>query len=474
MKGWNTKKLDEICNVVRGGSPRPMGDPKYFDGDIPFIKIGDITSIKSDTVFDSVTYVNEAGAKKSRHLKKGALILSNSGTVCVPKFLGVDACIHDGFVSFQELSPYVDKRYLFHFFNYLRPYVIQKHKQGVTQVNLNTKIVGEFEVPLPPLPTQHAIVEKIEELFSDLDNGVENLKKAWQQLETYRQAVLKSAFEGKLTKQWREQQDDLPSPEELKQQIEKERKRQREKELEAWRQEVKEWKEQGEKGRKPSKPRKNKVPPPFINKEIKRLPEITENWSWVKFDEINFVKTNLVGPSDYQSYPHIAPNYIEKMTGRLLEYNTIEDDGVTSPKHLFFEGQIIYSKIRPYLSKLIIAPFDGLCSADMYPIESVLDIKFIFYYMLSDTFLNQASSAGSRSVLPKINQKELGIIGFPLCSSEEQTKIVEVIESYLSVIDNVLVTISEELQKSEALRQSILKKAFEGKLVKEERTIQES
>ena len=134
---WIKIQIGEICDVVRGGSPRPMGDPKYFSGNIPFIKIGDITSIKSNTVFDSAIHVNSEGTKKSRLLPKGSLILSNSGTVCIPKFLGVDACIHDGFVSFTNLPDFVLKHYLFHFFHYLRPYVIQKHKQGVTQVNLN-------------------------------------------------------------------------------------------------------------------------------------------------------------------------------------------------------------------------------------------------------------------------------------------------------------------------------------------------
>jgi type I restriction enzyme S subunit len=113
--------------------------------------------------------------------------------------LGVDACIHDGFVSFLNLNNAVSKEYLFHFFYFIRPYIIQKHKQGVTQVNLNTKIVSEFDLLLPPAEEQHQIVAKIEELFSELDNGIESLKKAREQLKTYRQAVLKYAFEGELT-----------------------------------------------------------------------------------------------------------------------------------------------------------------------------------------------------------------------------------------------------------------------------------
>lgn len=133
-------------------------------------------------------------------------------------------------------------------------------------------------------------------------------------------------------------------------------------------------------------------------------------WEVKRFDEVAYIKSNLVSPADYLDYPHIAPDNIEKRTGILLDYHTIAEDGVTSGKHRFYAGQILYSKIRPYLSKVVMVDFDGLCSADMYPIEAKENAKFLLYYMLSDAFLEQASSAGSRSVLPKINQKELSAI----------------------------------------------------------------
>jgi type I restriction enzyme, S subunit len=77
--GWMETELGQLCDIVRGASPRPMGDPRYFTGDIPFIKIGDITKISGKTIFDSEIHVNEEGTRKSRLLKKGSLILSNIG-----------------------------------------------------------------------------------------------------------------------------------------------------------------------------------------------------------------------------------------------------------------------------------------------------------------------------------------------------------------------------------------------------------
>jgi type I restriction enzyme S subunit len=131
-----------------------MGDPRYFGGSIPFVKISDVTASDRRTLRETAASVTEAGSKRSRLIPKGSLILSNSGTICVPIFLGVPACIHDGFVAFEGLPDEVSQEYLFHFFNYVRPHLRDKHKQGVTQVNLNTTIVGEITIPLPPLAEQ--------------------------------------------------------------------------------------------------------------------------------------------------------------------------------------------------------------------------------------------------------------------------------------------------------------------------------
>jgi len=198
---WILTKINIICNVVRGGSPRPMGDPKYFNGNIPFIKIGDITKLSSKYVLNSKTKVNEQGTKKSRLLSKGSLILSNSGTICIPKFLGVDACIHDGFVSFKDLPEYIDVNFLFEFFNYIRPYVIQKNKQGVTQVNLNTEIEGDIDLLIPAKEEQEQIVQEIESRLSVCDKLEETVQQSLEKIEYLRQSILKKAFEGKLVPQ---------------------------------------------------------------------------------------------------------------------------------------------------------------------------------------------------------------------------------------------------------------------------------
>lgn len=187
-------------------------------------------------------------------------------------------------------------------------------------------------------------------------------------------------------------------------------------------------------------------------------------WEVKRFDEVAYIKSNLVSPADYLDYPHIAPDNIEKRTGILLDYHTIAEDGVTSGKHRFYAGQILYSKIRPYLSKVVMVDFDGLCSADMYPIEAKENAKFLLYYMLSDAFLEQACSAGSRSVLPKINQKELSAIKVPVTTGDEQAEVVRVLDNVLPMMQQTRDKAIQVVESIEVMKKSILARAFRGEL----------
>ncbi len=134
--------------------------------------------------------------------------------------------------------------------------------KGTTQKFIPLGHLRKIYLPLAPLPEQRAIVAKIEQLFSELDNGIANLKAAQDKLDIYRQAVLKKAFEGELTKQWREQQSDLPTADELLEQIKQERQRHYAQQLADWEQAVVVWEVGGGEGKKPKKPEK----PTLINK----------------------------------------------------------------------------------------------------------------------------------------------------------------------------------------------------------------
>ena len=132
--------------------------------------------------------------------------------------------------------------------------------------------------------------------------------------------------------------------------------------------------------------------------------ELPSAWSWARFGSIVSFESELVAPQDFQNFDQVAPDSIEKGTGKLLCRRTVAETGITGPNNRFYAGQILYSKIRPSLSKAVIAEFDGLCSADMYPLGVVgLSKRFLLKVILSEPFLAQVRREENRIKMPKLN-----------------------------------------------------------------------
>ena len=198
-----------------------------------------------------------------------------------------------------------------------------------------------------------------------------------------------------------------------------------------------------------------------MNAEIYELPE---GWVWTRFQDIAEVISDLVDPADYHDSHHIAPNHIESFTGRLLPYATIAVDGVKSPKHRFHPGQILYSKIRPYLCKAVQVHFNGLCSADMYPVSSKIDTSYLHRWLISPRFTEWASNHDGRTLLPKINQEALATIPVPVPPLAEQSRIVEKVEALLASVSTARERLAKVPVILKRFRQSVLTVAYSGRL----------
>jgi type I restriction enzyme S subunit len=107
-------------------------------------------------------------------------------------------CIHDGFVAFQDVPDSLNQVFLFEYFNWIRLRVINENRQGMTQVNLNTEIVRNFEIPIPPTLEQQRIVETLDAALTKLDAAVAALERVRANLKRYRASVLKAAVKGRL------------------------------------------------------------------------------------------------------------------------------------------------------------------------------------------------------------------------------------------------------------------------------------
>jgi len=180
---------------------------------------------------------------------------------------------------------------------------------------------------------------------------------------------------------------------------------------------------------------------PLKDSGFPSIGKIPKNWHIRSFLKIAKIKANLVNPEKYPNLLQVSPANIEKNTGKLFECQTVKQSGIISDNHYFYKGQILYSKIRPLLNKVTIALFDGLCSADMYPIETLLNSEYLKFYMLSQAFLSQLSMTGNRVKMPKINKEELSKISVIFPDEKEQQEIVNyllvTINNYDNLIDNL-------------------------------------
>jgi len=269
------------------------------------------------------------------------------------------------------------------------------------------------KIPLPPLQEQHRIVEKIEELFSELDNGIENLRKAKAQIKTYRQAVLKFAFEGKLV-QGKGQNA----------------------------------KGKGENG------------------------ELPEGWEWVELENL----TTKLGDG-----LHGTPNYSDEGEYFFINGNNLSDGKIEIKENTKRVTKVEFEKYKkPLNESTVFVSINGTLgktafyngekiilgkSACYFNVSEKLNKQFIRYFLKSQQFLNYANKIATGSTIKNVSLKAMRELLLPLPHDIfVQTQIVEEIERRFSVADKMEAAIDESLKKSEALRQSILKQAFEGKL----------
>jgi type I restriction enzyme S subunit len=187
---WKVKSIFDFCNPVRGGSPRPAGDFRYFNGNfIPWLTVASLTNIPSSQVFVRRTngFLTELGSHYSRILEKGTFIIANSGaTLGISKILEIKCCANDGIAALLDFDKSVDSLYLLYYLNTKTIYLREVVATGNGQPNLNTDLIGNLKIPLPPLPEQKAIAE----VLSDMDNLITALERQIEKKRLVKQGAM--------------------------------------------------------------------------------------------------------------------------------------------------------------------------------------------------------------------------------------------------------------------------------------------
>ena len=392
--------------------------------------------------FSGTIHISEKPSKTDMIIvQPGDLVISGTNVAkgAIAVYQGVEpvtATIHYSSYIFDDSV--VDLEY-FKYFVKSPAFIetLKKQAKGGIKTEIKSKVFLPLEISLPDLPTQKQIVKRISvnlKRVNELAKEIETQKEYAKQL---RRNILQDAIEGKLTADWRKEhpvQKGNPDydAEALFELIQKERK----------------------------VDKKRKTLPPILDAE--KPFELPTGWKWMRLGDVISIETHIVNSSDYLDLIQIAPDDIEKGIGELLEnLRTVREKGVISVNHLFPKDVLLYSKIRPRLRKIVYVDFEGLCSADMYPLNTKMNKHFIKYLMLSDYFDVEVYN---RVKMPKINQSQLSSIKIPIVPLAEQNKIAEKIETVFTKYKQLEHEVSQCKRYINQIMQGVLKNALKEKM----------
>ncbi len=477
--GWQVARLCMVTEV------NPRLD-KFAGNDNPTVSFVPMPAVGAGTgtIDVSRTRSFQDVKKGYRHFREGDVLFAKI-TPCMEngKMAIVPSLKYDlgfGSTEFHVLRPNrkISAQYIYWFVSSEQFRRDAQHNMtgAVGQRRVPAPYLAHQTIPVPPAREQSRIVAKIEELFSELDKGVESLKTARAQLNVYRQAVLKHAFEGKLTAEWREEnKDKLEKPEQLLGRIKKEREAQYQRLLKEWKAAVKEWEESGKSGKKPKKPLKPKHLPPLTAENLTRLPPLPSGWRWVRIGEIGLVGTGvtpLKSKSEYYVDGDIAwvtsgalnDPFISCPTGYVTETALNDTSLRVYPPHTLVVALYGEGKTRGKCSELLIEATTNQAIAAIVQEGIAEGLRAPLKWFLTKNY-EEVRTGSSGGVQPNLN---LGLIEnnpVPICSIAEAEEIEKQINRKFSQADELEEELVTRLQQSDVLRQSILKKAFGGQLV---------
>ncbi len=380
-KDWKWVKLGEACNIIMGQSPPStsyntdgIGMP-FFQGKAEFTELYPIVEKWCDA--------------PNKIAEPNDILLSVRAPVGTTNIANQKCCIGRGLAAIR----FENYKYAFYFLR-SKQQELDSKGTGTTFRAISGETIRETLFPLPPKSTQQAIVSKIEELFSELDKGIENLRLAQQQLKTYRQSVLKWAFQGKLI-------------------------------------------------------------------------ESSVEWNYKPFKEcLKFsqglqVDVNLQSLTQKKGYARFL---------RIIDFTQGKDEHrfIENPGDRYFINKDEVALVRyGATTGFVCSGKEGVIANNLFkvtPVDKILN-RFLFYFLNSTLFQNVIAQNIKGAAMPAISFGLINEVVLPYPSIEEQHNIVQAIESRLSVADKMEESITQSLQQSESLRQSILKKAFCGELV---------
>ena len=475
---WVWAIIGDLGDVVSGGTPSTKV-PEYWGGDVIWFAPSDLTGYKPKHIAQGAKTLTEKGLAKSsaKLMAAGSVMFSSRAPVGYVAINSTPAATNQGFKSIVPHRELFNE-YLYHYLKAAK-HIAEERASGTTFKELSGSAFSTLPVPLAPAKEQRRIGDRIEALFDEIDKGIESLRDAKRAIKLYRQSLLKSAFEGRLTAQWRaENSDKLESPDALLARIREERERRHESALDGWEQAVAEWRKGGEKGRKPSKPKRlaglaNRAKVPTDG-----VATTPTQWLWLSLSELGQVTGGLTKNQKRNGLPQRAKYLrVANVYSNRLELDEIMEIGITEDelrKTRLVAGDLLFVEGNGSIEQIgRVAIWNGSVP-DMthqnhlirFSANGLLSSRFALYFMMSPIGRERITiQASSTSGLHTLSISKVGSLPVPVCSPAEQAEVVRIIDDRLEATERLEAEIDANLARADALRQSIQKKAFAGKLV---------
>ena len=388
---WEEYEFADLCDITRGASPRPIHDWISVQG-IPWLKIADASATQSRYITQTKERIRSEGIMKSVSVVPGDLILSNSATPGIPKFVGISACIHDGWLLLRNLR-HLDKLYCYYLLLLERPRIVEQGS-GTVFTNLKTDILKRHRVRVPPLPEQRAIAH----ILGTLDDKIELNRRMNETLEAMARALFKSWFvdfdpvRAKMEGRWL-RGESLPG-------------------LPAEHYDL--------------------FPDRLVDSE---LGEIPEGWGVKALGEVAKQRRSGVKPEEIDAEsPYIALEHMPKRCIALTQWSNA--DGLASGKFKFEQGDILFGKLRPYFHKVGVAPLDGVCSTDIVVVQpkSNLWFGFVLGHTSSAEFVDYTDATSTGTRMPRTNWADMARYKVVLPTLEVSKAFTGLVESCVNRI----------------------------------------